>query len=212
MKKKTIREMLAVMGIAVALTACGQSNASQSEPVSEETLQEDEADSMASGEDAGDETSSDDTNAVATSDVLDSDVVDEPAGDDAAGDETALLDDGFYITVDNEDATQDPDFDKMAILHKAEIKDGVLKITASFEQQNDSFDKIAYYTYETREIPVAKDLVICYSGEETSEEISADVFNLLYADPHASDRDDHRGLGIEIEIKEGEVKTITICA
>ncbi len=219
MKKSSIRTMLAVMGMAAALTGCGK-DSGESSPVSEETLQYEEASESSSGSSA--ESSSETGEAGESGETGDEDKpteqsADEGSSETGSGEADVVKDDtdfedGIYMTVDYPaDAAGDPDADKRSVLYQAKIADGVLTITSSFEQRNDEWDQIAYYVYETREIPVADDVVIQFGGEEP-EETTVEQFNAFYADPDASDREDHRGLGIDLEIKNGEVATITICS
>jgi len=221
MKNGTIRKMLAVVGLAAALTGCGEAN-STSTPVSEETLQ-DEPDSAT--EESKDENSSEDDAEDEKQD--DTGETSEPdAGDEEAPKDDAVLEDGEYDTTslpgvhpngafENELTgfkSDDPDADQEDILYKAEISDGVLNITASFVQYSDDYsDVIAYYNFETREIPVSEDLLIeLQSGvdaddlSDITEELSIEKFNTFYSDP-----DDYKGpVAITLKIENGEVTYI----
>ena len=207
MKKNKIREILAVMGVAVALTACGQSNAPQSEPVSEETQQDNEADSKTSDSDADETPAATD----AASDTADTDTAGDDAADDAVNEE-ASLDDGVYFACYNVDAVKDADAKKGAYIAGAVIKDGELEILGSLEQLDDSGDQIAYYEVEVRDIAVADDFAVrdisfdADTDEEIYDDITIDDFNSMFSDMNSG----ALGLGLKIEIEDGEVTIIDI--
>ena len=211
MKNGTIRKMLAVVGLAAALTGCGEAN-SASTLLSEGTVQEEEPDSASEENEKDPEPETgDETSASEAGEADETQAGEDETGSADAGEE-ASFEDGVYITCDNIDV-KDPDAEKYAAFEQAEIKDGILTITGSFEQQDDNWDQTAYYTYETRELPVAEDVVVEFGGGEGEPEKSTvDTFNSFYADPNASDRESHRGLGVMITIEDGEVKVIDICS
>ena len=226
MKNVTIRKMLAVVGLAAALTGCGEAN-STSTPVSEETLQDEPGSST---EESKDETSSEDDAEDEKQD--DAGETSEPdAGDEEASKDDAALEDASYYTncmpiVYPDGACEEPFFnevytaeDNINVLYRAEISGNVLTITASFIQQDADCKKM---TFETREIPVAEDLKI-WLFEEGEEEISVEKFNSLYADPEGISiekfntlyaipqcDDSWRGVGIEMKVENGEAKVLYI--